>query len=87
MIEATCSACGTTNRIADAGVPVGAKFVNCASCKSRVAIADKAATAAAGKPAPTGGTAGGALDIADLPAPRRQSALGGEAPKPAPRSG
>ncbi len=80
MIEATCTACGTVNRVADADVPIGAKFVNCASCKSRVAItlAD-----GAGKGPPRGD----ALDLADLPAPRRQSALGGEAAKPAPRSG
>ena len=38
MIEATCSACGTLNRIAEADVPAGAKFVNCNSCKSRVAL-------------------------------------------------
>ncbi len=38
MIEATCSACGTLNRIAEADVPAGAKFVNCSSCKSRVAL-------------------------------------------------
>src|SRR5688500_11567137 len=83
MIEATCTACGTVNRIADADVPVGAKFVNCASCKSRVAI-PAAKSAAATKV----GGAGTALDFADLPAPRRGSALGGEPPqKPAPKSG
>ncbi|MBA3461008.1 MAG: tetratricopeptide repeat protein [Deltaproteobacteria bacterium] len=38
MIEATCSACGTLNRIAEADAPAGAKFVNCSSCKSRVAL-------------------------------------------------
>ncbi|MDQ3296622.1 MAG: tetratricopeptide repeat protein [Myxococcota bacterium] len=80
MIEATCTACGTVNRVADADVPVGAKFVNCASCKSRVAIT---LGGGAGKGPPRGD----ALDFADLPAPRRQSALGGEAAKPAPRSG
>ncbi len=42
MIEATCSACGTLNRIAEADVSAGAKFVNCSSCKSRVALAAKA---------------------------------------------
>ena len=85
MIEATCTACGTVNRIADADVPVGAKFVNCASCKSRVAVAGKPATGA--KPPPT--PRGEALDFADLPAPRRGSALGGDAAatKPVPRSG
>src|SRR5687768_13223844 len=80
MIEATCTACGTVNRIADADIPVGAKFVNCASCKSRVGIPVKAAATKVGG-------AGTALDFADLPAPRRQSALGGESAKPAPRSG
>ena len=43
MIEATCSACGTLNRVAEADVPAGAKFVNCSSCKSRVALPVKAA--------------------------------------------
>ncbi|MFN0250795.1 MAG: tetratricopeptide repeat protein [Kofleriaceae bacterium] len=38
MIEATCSACGTHNRIAETDVPIGAKFVVCSSCKSRVAL-------------------------------------------------
>src|SRR5690348_8119194 len=80
MLEATCTACGTVNRVADADVPVGAKFVNCASCKSRVAIPVKTA---ANVPAPQSE----ALDLADLPAPRRTSALGNDAAKPAPRSG
>jgi tetratricopeptide (TPR) repeat protein len=48
MIEATCSACGTVNRIAEADVPVGAKFVTCSSCKSRVFL-----PAPAAKPAPS----------------------------------
>ena len=78
MIEATCSACGTPNRIAEADVPSGAKFVNCSSCKSRVALPAKAAAAA------TPST--GEIDLADLPAPRRQSALGPESSKPAPKS-
>ena len=38
MIEATCSACGTQNRVSEASVPVGAKFITCADCKARVAI-------------------------------------------------
>jgi tetratricopeptide (TPR) repeat protein len=80
MLEATCTACGTVNHVADADVPVGAKFVNCASCKSRVAIPVKTA---ANVPPPQSE----ALDLADLPAPRRPSALGAEAAKPAPRSG
>src|SRR5262245_53598406 len=82
MIEATCTACGTVNRISDADVPPGTKFLACASCKSRVAIPPKGA--AAPRPATPRGAA---LDFADLPAPRRQSALGGESTKPAPRSG
>ncbi len=41
MIEATCAACGTVNRIAEADVPPGAKFVTCASCKSKVAVTAK----------------------------------------------
>ena len=97
MIEATCSACGTLNRIAEADVPMGAKFVNCTSCKSRVALPAKLATLPKvpppvppkGPPAVALGPAGGKndiIDLADLPAPRRASALGGEASKPAPRS-
>ena len=81
MIEATCSACGTPNRIAEADVPVGAKFVTCASCKSRVALPARAAAATAPQ---------GERELADLPAPRRQSGLGAAdlpAPKPAPKSG
>ena len=42
MIEATCSACGTLNRIAETDVAAGARFVNCSSCKSRVALPAKA---------------------------------------------
>ncbi|MBL0218505.1 MAG: tetratricopeptide repeat protein [Myxococcales bacterium] len=115
MIEATCSACGTLNRIAEADVPAGAKFVNCSSCKSRVALPIKTATAIPGipgipkpppkvpPPTPKGppavalGPSGAApppvtsgptdiVDLADLPAPRRQSPLGAEPSRPAPRS-
>ncbi|HEY5927067.1 MAG TPA: tetratricopeptide repeat protein, partial [Kofleriaceae bacterium] len=97
MIEATCAACGTVNRIAEADVPVGAKFVSCTSCKSKVALPAKATTAGPPKmaipaipsklptpPAPSPRP----IDIADLPAPKRQSPLAGTEPasKPAPRS-
>src|SRR4051794_21656136 len=89
MIEATCAACGTVARIAEADVPTGAKFVTCASCKARVALPQKAATPAAGvksiaipniKPPPIPGPAkgkGDAVDLADLPAPKRTSPLAG----------
>ncbi len=112
MIEATCSACGTLNRIAEADVPVGAKFVNCSSCKSRVTVPAGATVpklpslAAPPKlPAIPGSktvlpakpfmpelpkAAGGqndTIDLADLPAPKRTSALGGEQSRPAPKSG
>jgi len=101
MIEATCSACGTLNRIAEADVPMGAKFVNCTSCKSRVGLPTKAAGIALPKPPPIPpkgppavalGPAGGGgnndiIDLADLPAPRRANPLGGEGSKPAPKSG
>jgi predicted Zn-dependent protease len=93
MIEATCSACGTVNRIAEADVPLGAKFVSCASCKSRVNLPaqTRALPPVAGPkpigipkiPIPTMNR-----EIADLPAPKRGNALGGlEASKPAPKSG
>ncbi len=95
MIEATCSACGTVNRIAEADVPLGAKFVSCSSCKSRVILPAQArAQTAAGLAAkPTIGIPnipGPAknIEMADLPAPKRGNALAGmEASKPAPRSG
>src|ERR1700733_11306414 len=38
MIEATCAACGTINRIAEGDVPAGAKSVTCTSCKARIAL-------------------------------------------------
>ena len=102
MIEATCSACGTLNRIAEADVPAGAKFVNCSSCKSRVALPSKTQGAIPAIPKPplpkmppptpkgppgiplgaAGAPPGPPVDIADLPAPRRQSALGNEPPAP-----
>ena len=116
MIEATCSACGTLNRIADADVPAGAKFVNCSSCKSRVALPVKTGAIPAipsiksplpklppptpkGPPTVTLGPSGGVpnippmsggakdtIDLSDLPAPKRQSPLGTEPSRPAPRS-
>jgi tetratricopeptide (TPR) repeat protein len=93
MIEATCGACGTVARIAEADVPVGAKFVTCASCKSRVALPQKAGAkppvppgkppAIPGKPPVPSNT----IDLADLPAPKRNSALAGAEPsKPASKS-
>jgi tetratricopeptide (TPR) repeat protein len=38
MIEAACTACGNINRVNEADLPTGAKFVTCASCKSRVGL-------------------------------------------------
>jgi len=110
MIEATCAACGTVNRIAEADVPAGAKFVSCTSCKSKVpvaatagakpaipglpgkniaipAIPPKIPTPAKGMPAAPKKDA--ALELADLPAPKRQSPLAGteaSAGKAVPRS-
>jgi len=72
MIEATCTACGNINRVAEGDLPSGTKFVTCASCKARVAI-------------PLNKAKG--VELADLPSPKRSSPLGGEASKPAPRSG
>ncbi|MEP6864181.1 MAG: tetratricopeptide repeat protein [Deltaproteobacteria bacterium] len=96
MIEATCAACGTVNRIAEADVPLGAKFVACSSCKSRVMLPASAlarsmtskvpiipAPAIPKIPAPAK-----PAELADLPAPKRQGPLAGlEASKPAPKSG
>jgi tetratricopeptide (TPR) repeat protein len=99
MIEATCSACGTVNRIAEADVPVGAKFVACSSCKSRVILPAQAAKPASpiAKPGPKPMAVpsipkipGPAKppELADLPAPKRTGPLAGmEASKPAPKSG
>ncbi len=73
MIEATCPACGTLNRIAEPNVPVGAKSVACASCKTRI-------------PLNTGpATPGSTLDLTDLPAPKSRASLGpaGAPAKPA----
>src|SRR6185503_12054663 len=88
MIEATCPACGTLNRVAEATVPVGAKFITCADCKSRVAMPPPATTSALPPPIPKPPVAvppparkTDVIDLADLPAPKRTSALG---PLPAP---
>ena len=91
MIEATCSACGTVNRIGEADVPLGAKFVSCASCKSRVILpAEQRGQPgnAATQSIPTFPSPAKTLEIADLPTPKRGHALAGlEASKPAPKSG
>jgi tetratricopeptide (TPR) repeat protein len=96
MIEAPCAACGTVNRIAENELPAGAKFVTCQSCKSRVALPTQKA-AAAPKPAAPGApppipkapqlSKAPTIDLADLPAPKRSSALAGAGDtKPAPKS-
>ncbi|HEY1554734.1 MAG TPA: tetratricopeptide repeat protein [Kofleriaceae bacterium] len=99
MIEAPCAACGTLNRIAEADVPAGAKFVTCSSCKSRVPlpVAKPAGIPAAPRPPsmpvpkvpPKLPSAKPTADIADLPAPKRTSplALTDLPTKPAPKSG
>ncbi len=38
MIEAACTACGTINRVNEADLPAGARFLTCTSCKSRVGL-------------------------------------------------
>jgi tetratricopeptide (TPR) repeat protein len=105
MIEATCAACGTVARIAESDVPVGAKFVTCSSCKSRVPLPQQGATSTPARgvavksvsiptipkgappPVPLKGKSD-TVDLADLPAPKRNSALAGAEPsKPSPRSG
>ncbi len=84
-IEATCTTCGTINRVGEADVPMGAKFVPCVSCKSRVALPPKASRAA--PPSLPGGSKGDSIGLSDLPAPKRQSPLGNAEPsRPAPRS-
>src|SRR5437763_15045831 len=96
MIEAPCAACGTVNRIAESELPAGAKFVTCSSCKSRVALPAQKAAPAGGKggapppipkaPPPIPSKAP-TIDLADLPAPKRSSALAGAGDaKPAPKS-
>jgi len=100
MIEATCGACGTVARIAETDVPAGAKFVNCASCKSRVPLPPGAvgtkpppkpgaippAIPRTPPPIPTASTKP-TVDLADLPAPKAKSALAGAGPsKPAAQS-
>jgi tetratricopeptide (TPR) repeat protein len=121
MIEVTCAACGTLNRIAEGDVSPGAKFVSCASCKSRVGLPGSGTTGAVQRvttsalpklpatgaipkvpsipvpaipkvPPPIPGVGGAAkrtdaIDLADLPAPKRTSPLATlESSKPAPRS-
>src|SRR5689334_2145136 len=85
MIEATCSACGTLNRVSDANV-IGAKFITCADCKSRIAVAPPPPAPAASKLPPSDPSEarpGSGLDLTDLPAPKRASALGPLPPVPA----
>ncbi|MCW5805950.1 MAG: hypothetical protein KIT31_26530, partial [Deltaproteobacteria bacterium] len=77
MIEATCTACGNVNRVSDADIPVGARFVTCVTCKARVAIPTKTGAMAAVLPPGIDAAAPGAaqaaaaalegLDLADLP--------------------
>src|SRR5690242_7764241 len=89
MIEVTCAACGTLNRIAEGDVSPGTKFVTCASCKSRVALPAKAGTAPVPKvppiptapiprippPIPGAPKRDPNVELADLPAPKRTSPL------------
>ncbi len=97
MIEATCPACGTLNRFADAEVPPGTKFASCSSCKARIPIPIGAKPVGPAKPptrptpppipVPVPAKRDAVIDLADLPAPRRTSALGGAGEsKPAPKS-
>jgi tetratricopeptide (TPR) repeat protein len=100
MIEATCSACGTLNRVSEANVPAGAKFITCGDCKARIAITPPPPAPPAARlppPIPAAARSSG-LELTDLPAPKRSSALGPLPPatppppgsataKPAPRGG
>ena len=92
MIEATCAACGTINRIAEGDVSPGTKSVTCESCKARIPLPGaKPAVPAVPKAIPAipkvkrAETSG---PLADLPAPKRTGPLAGiESSKPAPKSG
>jgi Flp pilus assembly protein TadD len=86
-IEVSCSTCGTINRIAESDLPAGAKFVSCASCKSRVALPPIKASRPPPLPAGPSGGAGSSIGLSDLPAPKRNNPLGNAEPsRPAPRS-
>ncbi len=87
-IEVSCTTCGTVNRIGEADVPAGARFVPCVSCKSRVALPPMKASRNTPPPLPSipSRGAGSAIGLADLPAPKRQSPLGNEPSRPAPKS-
>jgi tetratricopeptide (TPR) repeat protein len=96
MIEAPCAACGTVNRMAESELPAGAKFVTCSSCKSRVALPAQRGAPPGAKPgapppipkAPPIPSKAPTVDLADLPAPKRSSALAGAGDaRPAPKSG
>src|SRR5690348_11214107 len=73
MIEVTCGACGNTLRLAEADVPPGGKTVPCTRCQAQVKVAP---------PPALGGATGDVINLADLPAPKRQSPLAGAVPKP-----
>ena len=97
MIEATCAACGTLNRVSETSVPAGARFVTCVECKARVAIPMVPASVApppklppaSSRPPPTAvppsASAAETLEVADLPAPKRTSTLGSLPLPPPPR--
>ena len=97
MIEATCTACGTRNRVPDASVPAGARFITCVDCKARVALPLPPSPGTLPKlsqtlpqlpptavPPTTKPTSD--LDVADLPAPKRPTSLGIGPPQPASRT-
>src|SRR5712672_1350971 len=83
MIEATCSACGTLNRVSEANVPAGAKFVTCAGCKARVALPLLPGPAAG---VSTPHDSAPLIELADLPAPKRSHTLSSQPPPPTPRT-
>lgn len=91
MIQATCSACGTVNRVAEGDVPAGSKFLTCASCKARVALPQASGGTGSVPKIPARPPAiptAKRSELADLPAPKRQGPLSGiEGAKPAPKSG
>lgn len=91
MIEATCSACGTVNRVAEGNLPAGGKFLTCESCKARVAlpaVGSNTATVPRIPPRPPAIPIPKRTELSDLPAPKRQGPLAGlDGGKPAQKAG
>ena len=72
MIEVACPTCGTPNPLDDAAA--GTQVV-CVTCRSRFVVPAKAPAATAGGPPPRPGAPRGGGSEADLPAPKRPTAM------------